>query len=101
MRPSTIKDQLHERSQNFPKLPESRSDEGNLENFENTSATNPQQHEDSCDYLFINEGQNLYEGKSRAQSIFIWEACLALQQIVNQIELTNRFNEILFSKTES
>jgi len=51
--------------------------------------------------LFINEGQNLYEGKSRAQSIFIWEACLALQQIVNQIELTNRFNEILFSKTES
>ena len=31
MRPSTIKE----------KLPESRSDEGNLENFENSSAINP------------------------------------------------------------
>ena len=38
MRPSTIK---HESFQNFPKLPESRSDEGNLENFENSSAINP------------------------------------------------------------
>ena len=33
--------------------------------------------------------------KSRAQSIFIWEARLALRQIINQIELTNRFNEVL------
>ena len=41
MRPSTIKDLLHESFQNFPKLPESRSDEGNLENFENSSAINP------------------------------------------------------------
>ena len=37
MRPSTIKYYY----QNFPKLPESRSDEGNLENFENSSAINP------------------------------------------------------------
>ena len=43
----------------------------------------------------------LYEGKSGAQSIFIWEACLELRQIFNQIELTNRFNEILFYKTVS
>ena len=41
MRPSTIKDKLHESFGNFPKLPESRSDEGNLENFQNTSAINP------------------------------------------------------------
>ena len=33
--------------------------------------------------------------KSHAQSIFIWEARLALRQIINQIELTNRFNEVL------
>ena len=32
--------------------------------------------------------------KSHAQSIFIWEARLALRQIINQIELTNRFNEV-------
>ena len=51
--------------------------------------------------ILISKGQNLYEGKSRAQSIFIWEACLALRQIINQIELTNRFNEILFCKTVS
>jgi len=53
------------------------------------------------DYLFINKGENLYTGKSGVQSIFIWEACLALRQIINQIELTNRFNEILSSKTVS
>ena len=33
--------------------------------------------------------------KSHAQSIFIWEARLALRQIINQIELTNRFSEVL------
>ena len=33
--------------------------------------------------------------KSHAQSIFIWEARLALRQIINEIELTNRFNEVL------
>ena len=34
--------------------------------------------------------------KSHAQSIFIWEgARLALRQIISQIELTNRFNEVL------
>ena len=32
--------------------------------------------------------------KSHSQSIFIWEARLAPRQIINQIELTNRFNEI-------
>jgi len=51
--------------------------------------------------LFINKGENLYEGKSGAQFIFIWEACLVLRQIINKIELTKRFNEILFSKTVS
>ena len=37
----------------FTKLPESRSDSGNLENFENTSEINPLLHESTCDYLFI------------------------------------------------
>ena len=33
--------------------------------------------------------------KSHAQPIFIWEARLAPRHIINQIELTNRFNEVL------
>ena len=52
MRLSTIKDQLHESFQNFPKFA--------------TRAI----WKVSWDYLFINKGHNLYEGKSRAQSIF-------------------------------
>ena len=42
----------------------------------------------------------IYTKENQVRSLFfIWEACLALRQIINQIELTNRFNEILFFKT--
>ena len=41
MGPRAIKDKFHAHFQVFTKLPESRSDEGNLENFENASKINP------------------------------------------------------------
>ena len=37
----------------FTKLPESRGNEGNFENFQNTSEINPELPEGTCDYLFI------------------------------------------------
>ena len=41
MGPRASKDEFHPYFQSFQKIPESRSDEGNLKNFENTSEINP------------------------------------------------------------
>ena len=87
-RAGVIKDWFREYFKVFTKLPESRSDQGNLENFENTS-------EITSDYLRLqaitclsNTGQNywgnpIHARRKPVQCRDIWEST----------ERTNQFNE--------